>query len=412
MVEDQRFAEALEILRPLAPDHPDLTDVRFLLGLAASRGSQTSGVEEETRLALLDEAIAAFRSILIQRPELVRVRLELALAFYLKEEDALARGHFDRALVGRPPAELVANINRFLNVMRQRRRWRGYFGFSVAPDTNINAASDAQFIYIGGLPFRRGSQGQASSDIGVVGWGGGEYQFPLAERWRMRTGLDLNHREYKGKQFDQTYAGVYAGPRWLINRNTEMSLLASVSQRWFGQYSFNYDYGARLEVEHRVFAGLRLSGRALWSDRKYQQQKFLEGPLMVFSLGATYVPFPIMSVNLLVGYQQQEAKVHPWTNAGYWTRVGTNVALPWGFTVGLSGEFRWTDYEGQWAPFVVDNSSRQDQTRILQATLLNRAITVYGFSPQIAFSNQVRDSNAQLFDFKRNLVEMRWVRQF
>ena len=412
LVERQRFAEALQILRPLVPDHPDPIDVRFLLGLAASRGSQTSGVEEETRLALLDEAIAAFRSILIHRPELVRVRLELALAFYLKEEDQLARDHFDRALVGRPPAALVANINRFLNVMRERRRWRGYFGFSVAPDTNINAASDAQFIYINGLPFRRGAQGRASSDIGIVGWGGGEYQFPLAERWRLRTGLDLNHREYKGKQFDQTYAGVYVGPRWLINRNTEMSLLASVSQRWFGQYSFNYDYGARLEVEHRVFAGLRLSGRALWSDRKYQQQKFLEGPLMVFSLGATYVPFPIMSVNLLVGYQQQEAVSHQWNNAGYWTRVGTNVALPFGFSVGLSGEFRWTDYEGDWFPFTVDHSTRADQTRILQATLLNRAITVFGFSPQVAFSNQVRESNAQLFDFKRNLVEMRWVRQF
>ena len=41
------------------------------------------------------------------------MRLELALAFYLKGEDQLARGHFDRALVGRPPAALVANINRF-----------------------------------------------------------------------------------------------------------------------------------------------------------------------------------------------------------------------------------------------------------------------------------------------------------
>ena len=55
---------------------------------------------------------------------------------------------------------------------------------------------------------------------------------------------------------------------------------------------------------------------------------------------------------------------------------------------------------------------REDQTRILQATLLNRAITVYGFSPQVAFANQVRESNAQLFDFRRNLVEMRWMRQF
>ena len=99
-------------------------------------------------------------------------------------------------------------------------------------------------------------------------------------------------------------------------------------------------------MEHRVFAGLRLSGRALWSDRKNQQQKFLEGPLMVFSLGATYVPLPIMSgQRCWSGYQQQEAISHQWNNVGYWTRVGTTVALPWGFTVGLSAEFRWTDYE-------------------------------------------------------------------
>ena len=412
LVQRNRFAEALEILRPLARDHPDQTDVRFLVGLAASRGSQEAGLDDEKRIGLLDLAIAVLRSILIREPGLVRVRLELALAFFLKEQDTLAREHFERALVGQPPEALVTNINRFLNIIRARRRWNGYFGFSIAPDTNINAASDAQFIYINGLPFRRGAQGMASSSIGLVGWGGGEYQFPLATRWRLRTGIDLNHREYKGGRFDQTFAGVYAGPRWFINRNTEMSLLATASQRWWGGSSFNYDYGARLEVEHRVFAGLRLTGRALWSDRTYQQQKFLEGPLMVFSLGANYVLFPTVQVNLLVGYLQQEAVSHPWSNAGYWTRVGTNVALPWGFTVGLSGEFRLTNYEGQWAPFVVDNSSREDQTQILQATLLNRAITVYGFSPQIAFSNQVRESNAQLFDFKRNLVEMRWVRQF
>ena len=412
LVERQRYAEALAILGPLVPDHPDQTDVRFLLGLAASRWSQESGLEDEQRIALLDKAIAAFRSILIRRPDLVRVRLELALAFYFKKEDQLAREHFERALVGRPPAALVNNINRFLNIMRARRRWRGYFGFSLAPDTNINAASDAEFIYINGLPFRRGAQGRASSSIGVVGWGGGEYQYPLAKRWRLRSGIDLNHREYKGNRFDQTFAAVYAGPRWLINRNTEMSLLATASQRWFGQYSFNYDYGARLEVEHRLFAGLNLSARAQWSDRKFQQQKFLEGPLMVFSLGANYVLFPTVQVNALVGYQQQDAISHQWTNAGYWGRVGTNVALPWGFTVGLSGEFRWTDYEGNWFPFTTDGSTRTDHTRILSATLLNRAITVFGFSPQIAFSNQNRTSNAQLWDFKRNLVEMRWVRQF
>lgn len=413
LIERNRFAAALEILKPLAlEDRPDQTDVRFLLGLAASRGSQEPGLNDDERLRLLDLAIAAFRTILIKQPELVRVRLELALAFYLKQDDALAQNHFERALVGQPPPALVANINRFLNIMRARRRWRGYFGFSLAPDTNINAASDAEFIYINGLPFRRGAVGRASSGFGLVGWGGGEYQFPLAERWHLRAGFDVNHREYKGGQFDQTFVAGHVGPRWLIDRNTEMSLLASVSQRWWGGSPFNYDFGARLEVEHRLMPGLRLSGRASWQDRTYQQQTFLEGPLMVFSLGANYVLFPTVEVNALVGYLQQEAASQPWNSAGYWTRVGTNVALPWGFSVGLSGEFRWTDFEAGWFPFVEDNSARRDQTRILQATLLNRALTVYGFSPQVAFSNQVRESNAQAFDFKRNLVEMRWVRQF
>ena len=413
LIQRNRFAEALGILKPLAlEDRPDQTDVRFLLGLAASRGSQDKGLGDDERVLLLNLAIASFRSILIKQPDLVRVRLELGLAFYLKEDDALAQEHFERALVGRPPPALVANVTRFLSIMRARRRWTGYFGFSLAPDTNINAASDAQFIYINGLPFRRDARGMASSDIGVVGWGGAEYQYPLAARWRLRSGFNVNHREYKGGQFDQTFLGGYVGPRWLFSRDTELSLLASTSQRWWGGSPFNYDFGARLEVEHRLFAGLRLSGRAAWQDRKNQQQKFMEGPLMVFSLGASYVLFPTVQVNGMVGFQQQDAQARRWDSQGYWGRLGTNVALPWGFTVGLSAEFRWTDFESGWYPFVPDNSARHDQTRILGVTLLNRALTVYGFSPQIAYSNQVRESNAQIFDYKRDLVELRWVRQF
>ncbi len=412
LIQKGRFNEALILLQPLAERGAIEQKTLFLIGLASSFAAQQSGVPEENREILLDGAIAAFRSILIHDPSLVRVRLELGLAFFLKEEDGLAREHFERVLVGQPPAPVVANVNRFLSIMRARRRWTGYFGFSLAPDTNINAASDAAIIYINGLPFRRGQAGRVSSDIGVVGWGGAEYQYPLLARVRLRTGFDVNHREYQGGQFDQTFLGGYAGPRWLITPNTEVSLLATASQRWFGGSSFNYDVGTRLEVEHRLLPGLWTNARASWQDRFYQQQRGLEGPLMVFSLGAAYVLLPTVRVNAQVGFSQQDAVARHWDSLGYWTRVGTNVALPWGFTVGASAEFRWDEYESGWAPFVPDNSARKDQTRILQATLLNRAITVFGFSPQVAYSNQVRESNAQLWDFKRDLVEMRWVRQF
>ena len=187
--------------------------------------------------------------------------------------------------------------------------------------------------------------GRASTGIGIVGWGGGEYQYPLAERWRLRAGLNVNHREYKGNRWDQTFLAGYVGPRWLITRNTEVSLLATASQRWWGGSSLNYDYGARLEVLHRVFAGLRLNGRAQWSDRKYQQQKFLEGPLMVFSLGANYVLFPTVQVNAAGRLSAAGYRVSPLEQCRVLDAGGDErCALPWGFTVGLSAEFRWTDF--------------------------------------------------------------------
>ena len=123
--------QALEVLRPIARSHPGNTNVRFLLGLAAMETSRMPGVAQATRTALLDEAIVTLHTILVDRPELVRVRLELARAFFYKGEDSLARGHFRRVLAGDVPDVVKANVQRFLVQVRARRRWTMYMGAST-----------------------------------------------------------------------------------------------------------------------------------------------------------------------------------------------------------------------------------------------------------------------------------------
>ena len=44
--------------------------------------------------------------------------------------------------------------------------------------------------------------------------------------------------------------------------------------------------------------------------------------------------------------------------------------------------------------------------------MLNRAFTLFGFSPQLALIHDVRLTNAQAQDFERNRAELRFVRQF
>ena len=100
LVNAGKFDEALTVLRPLLLPHPGRTDILFLTGLAAAGASQQPDIADAEREALLDGAIASLHAILINRPNLVRVRLELARAFSPKGEDSLARGHFERVVAG------------------------------------------------------------------------------------------------------------------------------------------------------------------------------------------------------------------------------------------------------------------------------------------------------------------------
>ena len=80
--------------RPLATVRRVDADVVFLLGLAAIEASRKPGLDDAAREALFDDAIVGLHEMLVERSYLVRVRLELAHAFFYKGEDGIARDHF------------------------------------------------------------------------------------------------------------------------------------------------------------------------------------------------------------------------------------------------------------------------------------------------------------------------------
>lgn len=410
LITDRHFDEALSILRPLAPDHPDQTDVLFLIGLAASRASQQPDIGSDTRDALLDEAIAAYHTILIDRPGLVRVRLELAQALFLQDEDELSQQHFERVLAGRPGAAVALNVRRFLSAIRARKRSSAYFGLSLAPDSNLNSSSGEEVIEIGGLPFRLDDSSDEQSGIGMSIWGGGEYQYPLGKRWRLRAGVDLARREYAERDFDQTFVSAHIGPRWLVAPATEFSLLGNTRRRWLAGQSNSREHGLRFEAEHRLTRRLTSYARVSWHRRSYQQRDGLDGPVTAFSLGGSWLATPTTRINAAFGYGRERPDSLVWHNKNHWLRLGASRALPLGFTAGASGELHRTKYEGNWSPFT-DGSPREDRTRIVRLSIFNRAFTLRGFSPQLQLVNERRNSNAQLYGYDRNRLELQFVRQ-
>ena len=402
----------------------DRAGALFRAGMEAL-GAAHAIADREARDEKLDEAIAAFRAILVDRPELVRVRLELARAFFLKEEDTLARRHFEQVLAGKPPEPVAVNIVRFLRIMRARRRWEAHFGAAIAPDSNLNAASGERTIFVdtifGRLPFTRHGDIAPKSGLGVSVWGGGEYQYPLgapgsgsgAGRWRLRSGGDASIREYKGGDFDRHSVSVHLGPRRLIDARTEASLLATVSRQWAAGRPETDRFGLRLEGQHRLTPRLALFGRVSAARRNCRDCNWLDGPVGDVSLGASWAALPILRVGGNAGWSWSRANLEHWRSRGPQAGLNATLALPAGFTVGLRASLQRTEYQGSgFAHRTLDRKPRRDETQTLSVSLHNRAVTVLGFSPRVSVVNEQRDTNAQALDYERNRGELSFVRQF
>ena len=418
LVEGNRFTDALSILRPLAsdaPDGPEQVDVLFLVGLAALGAARHPETPEAEQKDYLDEAIGAFHRILVVRPELVRVRLELARAFYLKGSDGLSRKEFERVLAENPPPPVAANIRRFLGAMRERRRWSGYVGINMAPDTNLNAASEEDTIYLYvpafdvSLPFRVDDQDRPRSGLGVTAWGGGEYEHPLNPATRLVAGGGVSRTEYAERDFDRTFLFAHAGPRWLPGSRTEMSLLGSAHRSWSGGDPQYHSLGGRFQMSHFLGRRLLVRAQSSYHQREYDEAVHLDGPRSNFSLTGLWQATPITRLEATVGLTREQTESESYRNNGRLASLGTSVDLPRGFTVGLNGEYRWTNYDSLYQ-LVPSGEPRSDCTRTLSLSLYNRGFTIQGFSPKLVLTRENRESNAQLGDYQKTRAELQFVK--
>ena len=96
------YLDALLLLRQLPLDREDRYEVLFLRGLAAMELSNRA-LEDEVRDALLDEAVEAFYVVSSNNPGLLRPRLELARAYFMRGDDESRKRTF-RIGACNPPA--------------------------------------------------------------------------------------------------------------------------------------------------------------------------------------------------------------------------------------------------------------------------------------------------------------------
>ena len=445
-------ATALDLLRPLAEDAPDDTDAWFFRGMAAAAAANLppdrpgAPTDDAARRALRDEAAASYRHILERRPGLAGARLELARILFergrcLEEPDDLlehllgddcdaAAHHLRRALAGGLPPEIAEAVSRLLGAVRARKRVSGSFGMSIAPDSNVNAATSARRIatrlvnvFTGeGLEFEIEERARATSGVGVTVSASGEYRHPVSFRpvsnsaTRLRFGTSLYRREYRGQRFDDMTLALLAGPQVLLPRG-HASMLVEADHRWYGGDPVSHGIGPRIEGGARLGERLWLSAGAEWIKRRYRRGGSQDGPRSELDLGLTFAATPAITLGLRGGWQRTRADAVRQRSRTRRLGAFANADLPpifgiAGFDLGFFHDVLFTRYD-DFREFLISPSNRRDRTSINRLTASNDHVELFSFVPVLSLVHERRDSNiGEIFDYRRNRAELSFRRLF
>jgi tetratricopeptide (TPR) repeat protein len=347
-----------------------------------------------------EQAIEAFRRILNQRPDLVRVRLELARALFRAGEDGAARHHFERALGARLPEAVEDNVRRYLEHIRRRRMWSLDVGVGILPDSNINTGSNQQYVSIGGLPFTLSTEAREKSGIGAQLSVQGTKSVRLADRWQLRAFGSALRRDYPDSVFDDMIVRGGIGPRRLFERG-EFGIAPFYSERRFGNDILNRADGLRADGQWQFAPRFIAEGALEYQRVTYPSFPDRNGGVTWSFLGMRYLASAETQLLLGVDYYRDDARDPTFRNESTGWTLGHFRDWAWALSTGVTVRVADTQYQGIQPLF---GEYRNDRFTTITANLTKRDWSFYDFVPTVSITFFDNDSSIPFYSFQRRQV--------
>lgn len=353
-------------------------------------------------------AEALFRKILERDPNLVRVRLELARTLFLEKKDEDADYQFRLAAAARPGTMVARNIVRFRQAIRARRSWRFDIDFGIAPDSNINSATDKQSVGIYGLPFRLDPNARARSGTGL--FAGGDVSVRLNRFGKVPVYLGAYGRwtRYADRRFDDAYGGAEAGPEFSLGGG-RLRTTGTALMRWYGHRPLVASFGGHLDYEKLVGDRWTLGGTLIGRHNDYYRRSDVDG-WDVEALASANRPLGRTTLGFAYAGIERD-----WANdpgQSYWRAqagIGILKEIAWGLRPRLTIDVARQLGDGPLAPFA---EKRRDWLVQGSFSIYRRDWNVAGFAPSLSLTVTRNHSTLSLYHERRVRGEVRLAKAF
>lgn len=395
-----RYAEATPLIAALANAPQYKMERRFLEGYVAVETGDAA------------TAVARFRAILAERPDLVRVRLELARALAMLGKDAAADYHFRLADEADLPPEIERTIHASRSLIRARKRWELEVSVGLAPDSNINSATNDRTVDVnlGGatLPLELDEVARRRSGVGQTTVVSGSYRLGSADGLAWRFEGDASAVNYGGTIADDVLALAAAGPEWR-NGGGRVALAAIAGQRWYGGDMAQQLIGGRASAQRELSAGARAAAQldVRWIESGISPA--YDGWAVTGS--ATYEQVVrrslVASVSAFARWEPLRSAAYSNMEAGIAAGIGGE--LPWGINGGVSVGVSRAEYD---AILPIFDRLRREWRVNGRVYAGFRSVRIAGFSPSLAYSYTGNYATIGLYDVNRHRLEFQLARFF
>ena len=378
------------LLEGVEPDEGNIDDLDFLHGsIALHRGDWQA-------------AIVRFRAMLARNPDLPRVRLDLAFAHFQAGEDGRATHHFRLALGTKDLPPVVRDrALAFLDRIRRRKSWSITGTVALAPDSNINNATSATEVELFGFPAQLSEDAREASGVGLSVNLDGGYEGRISPDVRFRTSAGLSTRTYRESRFNERVVNLRAGPRFLLEKFDLRPELTTSLRDLDGDL---YSRSAGLELSGNwLIAPSWLLNAAIGGERISYETFLGDGHTFSVDLGLAHALGRATQVRADTAFRRENLDSDSYSWREYILGVSATRELPRGFVVGGGPLFRWREYGAPLPAFGPE--ARRDRTLGARITVSNRRLDWFGFSPQITLRHERRDSNLDLYDYRRTVAE-------
>ncbi|MBN2688911.1 MAG: DUF560 domain-containing protein [Deltaproteobacteria bacterium] len=388
---DNRYGQALPIFQEIAGTVETMSVMWWLGTSAMKTGDTRLAIEKFTRMLAID-------------PNLHRVRLELALAYFTTRNYEDARRELTIVKESHPPEAVQQNISRLeeaINRETKRFSWNARFSQGIMYDTNVSAGPNNQELEVSSGTITLDNDSGKIRDEALVTTIQGAALYDIGDRQGLMWNTDVlfyNSAYQTYSKYNFMMADVTTGP-WLAGPRDILKMPIGYREQYFGSERLSNIIHVDPSYEH--FFGPLFSTKVSYSYNKeffYNEDNAnLENNTRIYEISPSiYLGNRRHIITGALGWEDRDADARRFCYSGWYYSLSYFTRFPTDTEVFLS--YKWMEKEYK-APPLLYNQDREDRRNTITAVVSQQFFEHFFTSLAVNFADN--NSNADLYEIEK-----------